>query len=301
MKQCGKYDRSYGIPVKIINSIKCLYENSEAKVFFNDTYSNSLKVNSGVLQGDTLAPFLFIIVMNYVLSSIPQDCGFITHQNPNIFINHLAFADDIVLLDINSEMVPKQFINLKNKASSIGLTINVKKTKYMTNIISDDYFFDDVERVIDFIYLGSKISSSTADFQVRKAKALNEFWKMNKIWKSHDIHYSLKLRIFESMCLPILMYGCETWIITKSLEKQIDSFATSCYRVILGIQKIEHINNIYILQTLNRKPLHILIFKRQLEFLGKTLRTTKNIIAKKYALYYPGHGILKIGKTRQPS
>ena len=91
---------------------------------------------------------------------------------------------------------------------------------------------------------------------------------MSKIWRSSQIPNSLKLRIFESTCIPILLYGCEAWTLTKALEKCIDVFATSCYRVMLNIQKIEHIKNNELFKILNRKPLHLTVLRRQLNFLG---------------------------------
>jgi len=60
--------------------------------------SDEIKVNTGVLQGDTLAPFLFIIMLDFALSKIPPIYGFQSHINPDPLSigESLAFADDIV-------------------------------------------------------------------------------------------------------------------------------------------------------------------------------------------------------------
>ena len=57
---------AYGIPSKIINAIRCVYDNSRSFVSTQGDTA-SFPVQTGVLQRGTLAPFLFIIVLDYVL------------------------------------------------------------------------------------------------------------------------------------------------------------------------------------------------------------------------------------------
>ena len=57
----------YGIPPKIVSAIKVLYTNSCSKILTSDGETPSFETIAGILQGDTLAPFLFIVVVDYVL------------------------------------------------------------------------------------------------------------------------------------------------------------------------------------------------------------------------------------------
>ena len=59
--------KSYGIPKKIINAIMILYRDTKSMVRSPDGDTEYFDINAGVLQGDTLAPLLFIITLNYVL------------------------------------------------------------------------------------------------------------------------------------------------------------------------------------------------------------------------------------------
>jgi hypothetical protein len=61
--------KSYGIPGKVVSIIKSLYEGSECKVRHGGTESNKFTVKSGVQQGCILSPFLFLIVMDFVMKS----------------------------------------------------------------------------------------------------------------------------------------------------------------------------------------------------------------------------------------
>ena len=56
---------SYGIPKSIISTISTLHENTHARVLTPDEETGSFKITAGVLQGDTLSPFLFVILLDY--------------------------------------------------------------------------------------------------------------------------------------------------------------------------------------------------------------------------------------------
>ena len=72
--------QAYGIPGQIIAAIRCLYENTKAKVISPDGETDTFDILAGVLEGDTLAPFLFIIVLDNVMrqaiSGYEEQLGF---------------------------------------------------------------------------------------------------------------------------------------------------------------------------------------------------------------------------------
>jgi hypothetical protein len=57
----------YGIPEEIITAIRVLYTNTKTRIITPDVETYFFDIVAGVLQGDTLAPFLFIIILDYVL------------------------------------------------------------------------------------------------------------------------------------------------------------------------------------------------------------------------------------------
>ena len=73
--------RSYGIPLKLVEAIKCLYDSSFSRVLVENHLSDPFDVTTGVFQRDTLAPFLVIIVLDYALSWI-FGIGFTKRQQP---------------------------------------------------------------------------------------------------------------------------------------------------------------------------------------------------------------------------
>jgi hypothetical protein len=72
--------RHYGIPEKIVNAIRVLYDHSTSRVYVDGQTSQPFDITTGVLQGDVLAPFLFIIVIDYISKRSAGDHGFITHK-----------------------------------------------------------------------------------------------------------------------------------------------------------------------------------------------------------------------------
>ncbi len=59
--------QAYEIPKTIVEAVGKMYENTKAKVVSPDGETELFDLLAGVLQGDTLAPYLFIIVLDYAL------------------------------------------------------------------------------------------------------------------------------------------------------------------------------------------------------------------------------------------
>ena len=98
---------AYGIPSIITNAIALFYENTEARIITPDGETAFFKISKGVLQGDTLAPFLFIITLDYIMRQVfgenDYNLGFkLTERRcsrePAVIITYLSYADDIALI-----------------------------------------------------------------------------------------------------------------------------------------------------------------------------------------------------------
>ena len=299
--------RHYGLPEKILNIIKCLYDGSTSAVRIDGILSKEFSITTGVLQGDTLAPFLFIIVLDYVLQNTEATTGLETH--PNERLPDLDFADDIVLLDQSEIEAIQHFQTIEVAAKKVGLSINYEKTKVMirniTNTrtevkegktvikVAENKYLDIVD---DFKYLGAYIANCHLDFKKRKGLAWCQFWKLTTIWKSNELSLIVKLHLFGSIILSILFYNSETWVTTKIMKKEIDSFGTSCYRYMLGIKRIDRVRNEEILQKVRRSNLSNFMYKRQLRSLGHWIR--KDDIIRPFALYKNSNGKNRLGRPR---
>ena len=178
--------RHYGIPEKLVNAIGVLYSDSKSAVMVDGNISEPFNVTTGVLQGDVLAPFLFIIMIDYLLQNATRDndSGVLTHPRrsrryPAKVLNDLDFADDIALLESTIPRAQEQLSRTAAAAEGIGLTISVPKTEYMTINCSSQpplqVYGESINHVPDFKYLGSLMASSYKDLLRRKALAWSTF------------------------------------------------------------------------------------------------------------------------------
>ena len=60
---------AYGVPQEIIKAIRAAYANTTAQVITEDGNTEFFSIEAGVLQGDTLAPYLLIIVIDYMMQT----------------------------------------------------------------------------------------------------------------------------------------------------------------------------------------------------------------------------------------
>jgi len=105
-----------------------------------DGETQQFDVFAGVLQGDTLAPYLFIIVLDDALrkatEGMEEELGFTitpkkSRRTPAVTLTDLDFADDMCLL--STEMDQAQHLLARNEmeCEKVGLELNAKKTEVM--------------------------------------------------------------------------------------------------------------------------------------------------------------------------
>ena len=162
-----------------------------------------------------------------------------------ICLTDLDFADDIALVSEHLDQAQEMLEKVESEAARVGLIANAKKTKVMAynqplppQIKTSDG--STLEVVNDFTYLGSLVSSSFADIKRRIALAWAAANKLSRIRKS-TLSRTFKIRLFCSTVESVLLYGCETWTLTKKLEKRINGCYTRLLRSALGYSWKDHI------------------------------------------------------------
>ena len=163
---------------------------------FPDGETKELQISKVVLLGDTLAHFLFVIVLYYVLMAIKDnevELGFQlirkkSRRKPAVAISDLSYANDTALISEEIEQAQELLYRIEMIASEIGLQLNSKKTKIMafaqTNPVNIFTTLNEQITIVDnFKYLGSWMNSSLKDFKFHKALAWKACQKMKKLWK----------------------------------------------------------------------------------------------------------------------
>ena len=223
---------AYSLPKETIAAIIMLYRNTKIKVHSPDRNTDYFNIVVGVLQGDILAPYPFIICLDYVLRTsidkMKENSFKLTKERsrryPTQTIMDADNTDDIVLLANEPAQAETLLHSLEQAAAGIDLHVNPQKTEYMCfnqrgNISTLNA--SSLKPVAKFTYLGSSVSSTKTDINTRLTKAWTAIDRLSVIWKS-DPTDKIKRNFFQAAVVWILLYGCTTWALTKCMEKKLD-------------------------------------------------------------------------------
>ena len=110
---------------------------------------------------------------------------------------------------------------------------------------------------------------------------------MGSICKTQvNINVNLKICLFKVACILILLYGCETWMLTETLIEKLDSYARTCYSIILGIkQSRDQVTNQSLYQPTGKIPLSETIRQRKLKFTGHCIRMPTGKPENRFVIY----------------
>ena len=280
----------YGIPPKIIDCIRVLYTGTAATILTPDGETEPFSILAGILQGDTLAPFLFIIVVDYILRmSVDKinNKGYElkprrSSRHPAVYLTDTDFADDIALISQSLRNAQSLLQSLEQASNSVGLYLNETKTEYINKCLTDTENGIKtlkqklLKQVDDYNYLGSFISSSLKDFITRKGMTWSACNDLNKIWKSH-LSRNIKLHIFKTIIEPILLYGSETWTLSKKMEARLDGTYT---RLLMRVQNLSWKSHPSKKEIYGDLPSISSILKaRRVQFAGHCFRAEGEIIS----------------------
>ena len=127
------------LPKETVATIMMLYKNTKVKVRFPDGDTDYFNILTGVLQGDTLAPYSFIICLDYIVTTS------IDKMKDNFFklakerrrrypaqtITDADYADDIALLANTPAQAETLLHSLERAAAGLGFLVNAHKMEYM--------------------------------------------------------------------------------------------------------------------------------------------------------------------------
>ena len=294
---------AYGLPKETVAAIMILYRNTKVKVRSPDGDTEYFDIVAGVLQGDTLAPYLFIICLDYVLrTSIDKirENGFeLTKRRskryPAKTITDADYADDLALLANTPNQAETLLHSLERAAAGIGLHVNANKTEYMCynqtgNIATLDGA--SLKLVDKFTYLGSSVSSTEKDIDTRLTKAWTAIDRLSIIWKS-DLTDKMKRSFFQAVVVSILLYGCTTWTLTKRLERRLDGNYTRMLRAVLNKSWRQHPTRLQLYGHL--PPITKTIQVRRTRHAGHCWRSKDELISD-VLLWTPTYGCAKVGR-----
>ena len=128
----------------------------------------------------------------------------------------------------------------KERSERAGLKLNIKKTNIMASgpITSWEIEGGKVEVVMDFLFLGSKITTDgDCSHEVRRLLLLGRkvMTNLDSVLKSRDITLPTKVCIVKVMVFSVVRYSCESWTVKKAEHQRIDAFKLWCWKRLLKV------------------------------------------------------------------
>ena len=136
-------------------------------------------------------------------------------------INNHRYADDTTIMAESEEELKSLLMKVKVESEKADLKLNIQKTKIKASspITSWQIDGETMERVTDFIFLGSKlIADGYCSHEAKRHLLLGRkaMTDLDSILKSREITLPTKVLLVQAMVFPVVRYGCESWTIKKA-------------------------------------------------------------------------------------
>ena len=153
----------------------------------------------------------------------------------------------------SEEELKSRLMEVKEEREKVALKLNIQKTKIMASGPIPSWEIGG-ETVSDFIFGGSKITADgDCSHEIKRCLLLGRkvMTNLDSIFKSRDSTLPTKVRLVKAMVFPVVMYGCEGWIIKKTEHGRTSTFKLWCWRILLRVSWTARKSNQSILKEIN--------------------------------------------------
>lgn len=311
-----KIMRKFGCPDKFISMVRQFHDGMMALVLDDGDSFDAFPVTNGVKQGCVLAPTPFSMMFSAMLSD-----AFCDDEETSIKIRFrtdgklfnlrrlqaktkvqkdsvrdFLFADDCALNAATEGQMQESMNSFSTACKNFGLTISTKKTEvlhqpapqkpYIEPVITIDG--EPLKTVDKFTYLGSTLSRSVNiddEVETRIAKASSAFGRLREsVWERRGIKQAIKLKVYQAVVLPTLLYACETWTVYERRAKKLHRFHMDCLRKLLKITWQDKVSDTEVLSRADLLSVYTLLRKAQVRWAGHLVRMPDTHLPKR--LFY---------------
>ena len=195
-------------------------------------------------------------------------------------LNELLFADDQSLAHESEERLKEHTSSLNSTCEDYDMKISVNKTETMKvsrtlgtlNIKINDTNLKQVKEFKCLCSLFAEDGGMNREIENRIQKANNVSYQLARLLKHSDIPMETKSKIINSIFQPTLTYQCQTWTMTKPLERKITTCEMRCLRKVVNKTKRDLIPNTKIIEMVGTKSIHHHIQQQKIKWFGHLTR-----------------------------
>ena len=199
--------------------------------------SREFIVERGTKQGDPLSSLLFNAVLERAMGRVKKSFGMRKYgirlgMTEDMRLSNLRFADDVVLVATSLKHLTEMLLQVQREAANCGLGLRPEKTKIISSTNRNgrpcakhanigEMKIEIIPMQSSIKYLGCHISfGEMQDMELRQR--IRGGWAkfMEHKQELTGKHYSLnsRLKLFDAVITPTVLYGAECWTTTKHLE-----------------------------------------------------------------------------------
>jgi hypothetical protein len=244
--------------------------------------SNIRKQVSGISQGCTLSPLLFVVVMSAVMNDAVKSLSpssKAAYENRDLA--DIVYADDTLLIGANPQLLNEFLAAVCFAGRMVGLELHADKFQLVQVRCSQPVLGLDgkvVKNSSSMLYLGASLTSDGAcssELSRRIGAAKQDFRALCKVWKQSCLTTHRKLQIYRALVEAKLLYGLSAACFTKAELRRLDGVQAKFLRVVQGIEPsfVSRISNESVRQSAGWMPASQSLLEQQLLHLGKILRS----------------------------
>lgn len=269
-----------GIDKRIWHILWNWYSNSSSSVVIDSSYSSPFPILQGVRQGAILSPLLYSIFVDELLDDL-------TSSKLGVMIGSVhcpspMYADDLALIANSAERLQllldivyrysSKWRYQFNSAKSAILVFGESTKSRLSARCNRAWHVgpDTIQEQDSYIHLGilrSVSNSNSSRTASRCASGRSAFFALNSIGSRFGcLHPSTSFRLYSSLCLPILLYGAELWVPSKSDLIMISRVHRKILRTIQGLPT--RCPSVALTSLIGSLDIDLLLFQKQLSFMN---------------------------------
>jgi len=261
------------------------------------TTSEQHPQSSGISQGCTLSPLLFVTAMSVLLSDALQQlspAAVAKYRQGDLA--DLVYADDALLIGVQDQYLQEYLDAVYRAGQMYGMELHFGKFQMVSTDGRSAELRTPDGKVIptksSMEYLGAVLhSDGCGDHEVTRRIAIStaDFEALAVVWSRSALTWKQKVRVFESLVESKLLYSLVSMTMTKAQRKRLDAFQNRCLRKIVGIAPsfYSRVSNASVLATAGCKPISEILRLRRLQQYGKLSRASSDNPIK-FVCFIPG-------------